>query len=503
MSLLRAIPRFFLFLAVIAAVAAVFLLASQWTRSQSSAFEDEGAGSGLVRNTGAPWRNLNPDNLETQALEFYLNLNRQTIDNPVDPSASPVPFHVELGETGYSISERLQELGLIRDASLFRLYLRLNGLEHKLEAGDFTLSAAMTVPEMADALQSAFSEDVVVRIPEGRRAEEIALLLEEQGVVSAADFMAAVRTGDTALLGLPDYPLLADKPPGVSFEGYLFPDTYRLPVGARASDVLRVMFETLEFRVGDATRAQIAASGLTFHQALTLASIIERETALADERPLIASTYRNRLGEICANEVAGYLGADPTAQYAMGYSADQAEFEKQLATRVEAGDRVIVFGDGRLGQLIARVFQAEGYHPLLIGRHAKKLALAAQAGVETALEPPAGQEYDIAIDVTGNAQALQQIFGLLRPRGALILKTTSAYKSELDLSPVVVNELRVIGSRCGPFPRAIRALSQGDIDPRPLITAQFPLEQAETAFALARQRESLKVLLYNSQNASA
>ena len=172
-------------------------------------------------------------------------------------------------------------------------------------------------------------------------------------------------------------------------------------------------------------------------------------------------------------------------------------------TPKDAGDRVIIFGDGRLGQLIARVFQAEGYHPLLIGRHAKKLALAAQAGVETALEPPAGQEYDIAIDVTGNAQALQQIFGLLRPRGALILKTTSAYKSELDLSPVVVNELRVIGSRCGPFPRAIRALSQGDIDPRPLITAQFPLEQAETAFALARQRESLKVLLYNSQNASA
>ena len=276
-----------------------------------------------MRNTTAPWRNLNPDNLETQALEFYLNLNRQSIDSPVAPDASPVPFHVELGETGYSISERLQELGLIRDASLFRLYLRLNGLEHKLEAGDFTLSAAMTVPEIADALQSALSEDVVVRIPEGWRAEEIALLLEEQGVVSAADFMAAVRTGDTALLGLPDYPLLADKPPGVSFEGYLFPDTYRLPVGARASDVLRVMFETLELRVDDAMRAQIAASGLTFHQALTLASIIERETALADERPLIASTYRNRLGEICANEVAGYLGADPTAQYAMGYNAEQ------------------------------------------------------------------------------------------------------------------------------------------------------------------------------------
>jgi threonine dehydrogenase-like Zn-dependent dehydrogenase len=162
------------------------------------------------------------------------------------------------------------------------------------------------------------------------------------------------------------------------------------------------------------------------------------------------------------------------------------------------GDRVIIFGDGRLGQLIARVFRSEGYQPLLVGHHPAKLALAAEAGIDTALEPPAGREYDIAVDVTGNAQAIQQIFGLLRPRGALILKTTSAEQSQLDFSPVVVNELRIIGSRCGPFPRAIQALSQGVIDPRPLITAEFPLDRAEDAFDLARQRDSLKVLIHNS-----
>jgi len=189
---------------------------------------------------------------------------------------------------------------------------------------------------------------------------------------------------------------------------------------------------------------------------------------------------------------------------------DMAVFVEPLAAAYAAlrdvpadvGDRVIVFGDGRLGQLIARVFQAEGYHPLLIGRHAQKLALAARAGIQTAFGPPENQEYDIAIDATGNAQAIQRIFGALRPRGVLILKTTSAYKSELDFSPVVVNELRIIGSRCGPFPRAIRALEQGLIDPRPLITARFPLKQAETAFARARQQDSLKVLLYNSDNIS-
>ena len=298
-------------------------MANQLTRAQVDAYLTEGSDSELVRNVDSPWRTLNPDNLETQALQFYLNLNRDSIERPVDPNGQPVPFHVALGETGLSISERLQELGLIRDASLFRLYMRLNNIDQRLEAGDFSLSPAMTVPEIAEALQSARQEEVVVRILEGRRAEEIAQVLEEQGVIDAASFLAAVRTGDTALLGLPDSPLLRDKPPGLSFEGYLFPDTYRFPLGGSASAILRSMFENLEFRFSDDMRSQAAASGLSIHQIMTLASIIEREAVLADERPLIASTYRNRLGETCANEVGGYLGADPTAQYAMGYSPEQ------------------------------------------------------------------------------------------------------------------------------------------------------------------------------------
>ncbi|MCO6452911.1 MAG: endolytic transglycosylase MltG [Caldilineales bacterium] len=323
MSVFRNLARFAIFAIALLAIVVIYRISMEWTRAQAAVYEQEGTGSGLVRNVDAPWRSLNPDNLENQALQFYLNVNRNAIDRPVDPAAEAVPFHVELGETGFSISERLQEMGVIQSASLFRLYMRLNGIDQKLEAGDFQVSAAMTVPEIAETLQEARAEDVIVRIPEGRRAEEIALLLEEQGIVNAADFLAAVRTGDTALLGLPDYPLLSSKPPGLSFEGYLFPDTYRLPVGASPATILRVMFETLELRVDADMRARIAASGLSFHQALTLASIVEREAALADERPLIASTYRNRLGEICASEVFGYLGADPTAQYAMGYSPDQ------------------------------------------------------------------------------------------------------------------------------------------------------------------------------------
>jgi threonine dehydrogenase-like Zn-dependent dehydrogenase len=167
-------------------------------------------------------------------------------------------------------------------------------------------------------------------------------------------------------------------------------------------------------------------------------------------------------------------------------------------TPPDAGDRVVVLGDGRLGQLIARVFRAEGYDPLLVGRHPRKLALAAEAGLRVAQTLPQGEEFDIGVEATGNPQALTELMRVLRPRGALILKTTSARAATLDLSPAVVNELRIIGSRCGPFPRAIEALAQGRIDPRPLITAIYPLAQGLEAFARARQRDTLKVLLKGS-----
>ncbi len=316
-------PRFLLFLAVLATLIAVGLVARAWTQQQAVAYVKESPETGLVRHTTASWKKLNPDNFETQALQFYLNMNRKAIYEPVDPNGQPVEFRVELGETGRSISERLEAMGLIRDAGLFRLYLRVNNLEQKLEAGKFTLSPAMNVPEIAEALQQARREDILVRIPEGKRAEEIAQILEDAGVLQAADFMAAVRSGDLNLLGLPDYPLLRDKPPGASFEGYLFPDTYRMPADAEPADVLAQMFDNLESKIEQKDRDAVAASGRTFFQVMILASIVEREAARDDERPLIASTYLNRLGPVCEKEVFGYLAADPTVQYAMGYDPEQ------------------------------------------------------------------------------------------------------------------------------------------------------------------------------------
>jgi len=161
----------------------------------------------------------------------------------------------------------------------------------------------------------------------------------------------------------------------------------------------------------------------------------------------------------------------------------------------DAGERIVVFGDGRLGQLIAMAFVAEGYDPLLVGHHAAKLEIANSQGIRTTTTPPAGVEFDVAVDATGRSEALSAILDCLRPRGTLILKTTAAQRGTLDLSRIVVNELRVIGSRCGPFPRAVAALSTGRLDPKPLISATYPLSDASQAFAYATQSGVLKVLL--------
>jgi threonine dehydrogenase-like Zn-dependent dehydrogenase len=131
----------------------------------------------------------------------------------------------------------------------------------------------------------------------------------------------------------------------------------------------------------------------------------------------------------------------------------------------------------------------------VVGHHAHKLALAGDA--EGVLESELGRELEgvpAVVEATGSARGLQRALALLRPRGHLILKTTVAGTSDVDLSPIVINELRVFGSRCGDMPAAVAALAAG-FDPTPLIGARYPLAEAERAFAHASQRGTLKVVV--------
>jgi UPF0755 protein len=179
----------------------------------------------------------------------------------------------------------------------------------------------MNMSEIAEALQKANFEEVTVTIPEGLRAEEIADILTEQNIMPGDEFLAFVRTGSGV-----EHPLLADRPANVNYEGYLFPDTYRLPVNATPEDLVTRMLENMAGKIPANAVALAAGQGRTFFEILTVASIVEREAVIPDERPRIASVYLNRIAQ------GMYLQADPTVQYAMGYQTDTDQWWKTPVT---------------------------------------------------------------------------------------------------------------------------------------------------------------------------
>ncbi len=266
----------------------------------------------------SPLERLSPDTFEETLIGWYLNLRAADINTPPSDSDEPVRFTVERGEPARSIAARLEEAGLITDARLFELYLRYYGLSTKLEAGEFTLRRNMTMPEIAQALQQARAEEVVITIKEGWRIEEIADYLGAEGVVDPQEFLALARTPEALSPDVRNqFQFIQALPPGSSLEGYLFPETYRVAIGSDPETIIATMLRTFDDRVPLKWREDAAARGYTLHQIITMASIIERETPRADERPLVSSVYWNRLEGRCP-EAGTYLQADPTVQYAMG-----------------------------------------------------------------------------------------------------------------------------------------------------------------------------------------
>lgn len=179
-----------------------------------------------------------------------------------------------------------------------------------------------------------------------------------------------------------------------------------------------------------------------------------------------------------------------------------ANFEILEQAQVKPTDVVIVLGDGKLGQLAAQVLALTGCDVRVVGKHPEKLALAEQRGITTylldnveRLLADVGRRVDIVVECTGSAHGLALALRLVRPRGMVILKSTVADKSTLDLAPIVIDEIRVQGSRCGPFQPALRALSRRTLDVRPLISARYSVDDALASFEYAVKPGVLKVLV--------
>ncbi len=219
-------------------------------------------------------------------------------------NAQPVAFSVKPGETGAEVADRLVQLDVIRQPLLFRYLLAFYGAESALRAGEYRLDPSAGAKAVVQQLMGGGSDKLVsVTVPEGLRAEEVAAIVERAGVAGRTDFLRLVFGGTSPVPGLP-------LPGASSLEGYLYPETYNVPPNFGAEPMLRMMVETFRDRALPVLKAA-AASGLPPQQVLVLASIVEREAAVADERPVLAGVFLNRL------KLGMPLGADPTVQYAL------------------------------------------------------------------------------------------------------------------------------------------------------------------------------------------
>lgn len=174
-----------------------------------------------------------------------------------------------------------------------------------------------------------------------------------------------------------------------------------------------------------------------------------------------------------------------------------AAFEILEQVAVRPTDQVLVLGDGKLGQLVARVLAGVAGTVTVVGHHPAKLALLEAAGIATRAEPPP-ERADVVVDCTGRAAGFATALRLVRPRGTLVLKSTVAARPgdpPIDLAPLVIDEVTVVGSRCGPFPPALAALASGRIAVASLVSGEYPLAEGVAAFAHAAQPPTLKVLL--------
>jgi threonine dehydrogenase-like Zn-dependent dehydrogenase len=188
-----------------------------------------------------------------------------------------------------------------------------------------------------------------------------------------------------------------------------------------------------------------------------------------------------------------------------GVDDDQAVFIEPLAAafqvlkqvKLDGRKWVTVLGDGRLGLLVAQVLQAAGTPVRVIGKHPQKLAMCEKWSIRSRpladIKPRHDQ--DVVVDCTGSAAGFELAMQMVRPRGTIVLKSTVAGGKSLNLAPLVIDEISVVGSRCGPFKEAIRALAQKQIDVISLIHRRMKLEQGVEAMELAGRPGVLKVIL--------
>jgi UPF0755 protein len=252
----------------------------------------------------------------------------QEIRATASSSTESVEVEIEDGDSTTQIATKLRAAGLIRQPMLFTTLVRVQGLDGKLQAGRYLLRPSMTMSEILATLQHSRVEEIEFTIPEGLRLEEIAARVGETGVVDEAEFLELANDGAAFQ---EEYFLLNSLPPDSSLEGYLFPDTYRVPATATPREIITIMLDRFVQQYSIVEK-DVRVPDVNVHQIVTMASIVQREAAVIEEMPRIAAVFWNRLKPENFDETGGgKLQADPTVQYALGYSNfEQTWWRKEL-----------------------------------------------------------------------------------------------------------------------------------------------------------------------------
>ncbi len=225
-------------------------------------------------------------------------------------TGQPVTFVVEEGISGSQIARDLEDARVISDRNRFEALAKLTGGSADLKAGCYVFAERTPAAEVIVRLREGITSLASLAVPEGRRVEEIGTALERVGITTTEAWR-------TALDGAPR-DILPEAPPGDSLNGYLFPATYPVECRADAPRMVEAMLEAFSARVTPELVEEAKTKGLSLHQVVTLASIVEREAAVRSEQPVIASVFLNRLDEGMP------LQADPTVQYAIATTAPPA-----------------------------------------------------------------------------------------------------------------------------------------------------------------------------------
>ena len=228
------------------------------------------------------------------------------------PGSSLIPVEVPAGASAAAIGELLTEAGVIRNPLVFRIYARLNNLEQGFIAGKYLLDPALDLAEIAAVISSGavHRETEWFTVPEGFTVEQIAARLAEQGLVDQSQFLQLAQNPPASITGALSFLELPDDPDIIyALEGYLFPDTYEVEAGASAEEIIILMLRRMESVFNEERRKQCAALGMSIHEVLTLASIVERETIVEHELALISGVFHNRLA------IGMALGSCATVNY--------------------------------------------------------------------------------------------------------------------------------------------------------------------------------------------